>query len=356
MHIRFSNFEVNKEDELTGYYDFKSENEIATFELIKKWKEGAQTFTFQSSGSTGVPKKIQASRKQLEASALRTLAYFDIKEGVILNCLFAKHIGGAMQIVRALVGNLDLIVLEPSKNPFKGNFIPWNKISLLSLVPYQLNDLLEFYIPELLKCKSILLGGSPANPKLKRLCKENNLTNVYETYGMTETLSHVAVKNSIADDSFHALSGVSFFLNKDNTLVIDDEKLGLKRLETNDLVRLNSKGSFLFLGRKDNVINSGGLKFYPEVIEKKISSLTPFNYIIFPKKDESLGESINLLIESSIPVMDLDLIKTSRLLEKYEMPKNIFFLEKFIYTESKKIKRIETVNLFLSKGILEQNL
>ena len=112
-----------------------SDDETRSLQLL--WQEGTDVFEFKSSGSTGTPKKIFATRKQLEASAKRTLEYLKIDIGIIVNCLNNKHIGGAMQVIRSLVGNLDLLELKPSKNPFNNEKINWRNISLLSLVPYQ---------------------------------------------------------------------------------------------------------------------------------------------------------------------------------------------------------------------------
>ena len=316
--------------------------EKEVFSLILKWRNNDSEFTFHTSGSTGIPKTITASRSHLEASAKRTLIYFDINSGTVLNCLSVTHIGGAMQVIRALVYKLDLIVVTPSKSPFSIIIIPWEEVEILSLVPYQLDYLLTEIPYNLNQCKTILLGGAPVSNTLKCKLVDVNLSNVYETYGMTETLSHIALKNTLKDNFFTILKGIKISTDTRGCLRITDTFLKLDNLNTNDLVEIKDGKSFKWLGRYDNVINTGGIKVITEEIEGKIKSLFPKNdFFIFSKDHATLGEEINLVIKG-VP-FEIEKSVFSSVLKKYEVPKNIYFLEKFIRTSTQKTLRKETI-------------
>lgn len=307
------------------------------------------SFTLKTSGSTGKPKEIILLEQHVKNSALRTLKSLKIHSGTVLNCLSTEHVGGFMQVQRSKYGELKLINLTPSKNPFKDKKIPWQEIALLSLVPYQLDHLLDLYPKELALCKNILLGGAPLSKKLKNKISLMGLTNCYETYGMTETLSHIALKKTNFETEFTALEGITLDTDERDCLIINDTKLDIEGLVTNDIVKITSSNSFIWLGRADHVINSGGLKHLVEELENKIEQL-PINHriMVFSRKDEKLGETIHLAIESEDEISTFTKkIFYSKLLSNYEIPKTVVFLPQFIESKTQKIMRNETKKLAL---------
>jgi O-succinylbenzoic acid--CoA ligase len=239
------------------------------------------------------------------------------------------------------VYDLDLIVVTPAKSPFVNIDIPWEGIEILSLVPYQLDFLLSISSKELFNCKTILLGGAPLSQTLRKRLLNENFRNVYETYGMTETLSHIALK-ALKEDYFTTLQGIGISIDNRGCLSITDTFLNLNNLITNDLIEIKNTQSFKWLGRYDNIINTGGIKVLTEELEVKIKAILPKNeLIIFSRKHPSLGEEINLLIEG-----DQFEIKTNfftPILDRYLMPKNIYFLKRFNRTSTQKILRQETI-------------
>lgn len=347
MNIKINNYSL----QLSEIRDFDNsvlnEYEAKVFQLIINWIDHKNEFIFQTSGSTGTPKKIIAKRTHLEASSRRTLQYLNTQNNTILNCLSVDHIGGAMQVIRALTFKLNLTILTPSQNPFSDTDIVWKNIALLSLVPYQLSNLLSSgNAPSLKQCKAILIGGAALSSELKKLLKKLDINNIYETFGMTETLSHIAIKHTSSTKNFTILDGITIHQNKENCLVISDDYLEINNLETNDIVEIVSPKEFRWKGRLDNVINSGGIKYLTEEIEAKIKTILPDkDLLIFSKPHPSLGSEINLLIEGYLETnqpIDKDLFKS--ILSKYEIPKNIYYYPKFIRSSTKKVLRKETLH------------
>jgi len=188
----------------------------------------------------------------------------------------------------------------------------------------------------------LILGGS----KVSNSLSSNILSKIdtyYETYGMTETATHIAVKRVSKNDStsnpFKVLNGVSISKDLNNCLVINVPSITKNKIITNDIVKIKSNNEFYLIGRADNVINSGGVKLSPEDIERKLSKYISKNYIISSLKDDVLGEKLILIIESKKYKFSESIFNS---LNKFEKPKEVYFINKFIYTKSKKIDRINT--------------
>ena len=318
--------------------------------LTEKWNSNLEIFQFKTSGSTGIPKKINAHRKHLEASAKRTLEFLNIKEGIILNCLSSTHVGGAMQVIRSLVSDLELQSIPPSSNPFENQSIDWDRIALLSLVPYQLELLFDNYKDKLKRCQNILLGGAPLSEQLRIKIKEHQLTNCYETYGMTETLSHIALKNTCTEASYKCLKGVSISQDNRDCAIIADKQLNIPHLITNDIIQLHSASEFTWKGRYDNVINSGGLKHISETLEDKINKkLINRRLFIYKCQDVMLGETVNIAVENKSIIYELTKKEYYKeILNQYEIPKTIIFLPEFKETKNQKILREKSIEKYTS--------
>ena len=303
-------------------------------QFISDWYSPDDEMVLQTSGSTGKPKSISVKKEWMKNSAHLTGKSFGLTEGdSALLCMPMKYIAGKMMVIRALELGLDLTVVEPSSHPLKGLEAT---IDFVAMVPLQL----ENSINQLDKIKTLIVGGGQVNPQLVEKLKTLS-TQVYETYGMTETLTHVAIRSLNGpnkSDAFQALDGVHFEKDSRDCLVIHAPRLNPNPVITNDIIELESDNSFRLLGRIDNVINSGGIKIIPEVIEAKLSDvISDRRYIIAGIPDESLGEKVVLVVEGD--EMDISFLK----LDKYEEPKEIFFLDNFIVTTSGKIHRNNTI-------------
>ena len=304
-------------------------------QFISEWLNGEEELILQTSGSTGKPKSISMKKEWMKNSAQLTENTFGLKKGdSALLCMSIKYVAGKMMVVRALELALDLKVVEPSSSPLKDID---DQIDFAAMVPLQLENSSN----DLDKVKTLIVGGGQVSLQLiKKL--QNISTQIYETYGMTETLTHVAIKplnGPNKSDIFSALDGIHFEIDERDCLVINAPMLSPESIVTNDIIELINDISFRWLGRFDNVINSGGVKVIPEVVEAKLASfILDRRYFISGVPDKSLGEKVVLLVEGNETELSF------QHLEKYERPKEIYFIPKFVETKSGKVNQQETIN------------
>ena len=234
------------------------------YNFLKSWFDDKDYVLTNTSGSTGKPKEIKLKKSDLIESSKLTARYFALKVGdKIINCLPIKYIAGKMMLVRSLVLGLDLYIFPVTSSPISDLK---NNYELIAFTPMQL----ENSIPFIEKIKKVLVGGSPVQDSLKDKIL-NSKSIIYETYGMTETITHIAARNlSIGEKEFTALPGIEIG-KRDNCLFIKPNHLSIEMVQTNDVVELTDKNKFQLIGRRDFIINSGGVKLNPEAIEKKLA-------------------------------------------------------------------------------------
>lgn len=316
-----------------SYIKEGDEYEKVIFKFLLNWLDEKPYIEVQTSGTTGKPKIIKIEKQFVVASALSTGDFLNLKPGdSALLCLSADYIAGKLMLVRALILGLELDAVEPSSTPLKS--ITKN-YDFVAMVPMQVED----SIAQLHQIKTLIIGGAQVNSVLIDKLK-NATTTIFETYGMTETVSHVAMKR-IENNYFEALPNVDFSIDDRNCLIVDAPKVAKKTIITNDLVELISDKKFIWKGRFDNIINSGGIKFSPEEIEFKLQEKIKNRFFIGSQEDKKLGQKVILVIESAIE-LNLE-AKTFEHLLKYEVPKQIYYIENFIETKTNKINRIETL-------------
>lgn len=263
-------------------------------EFLNEWSNKRDFITVRTSGSTGVPKHIRLRKEFVKDSALRTINYFGLKSGARYHsCVSADFIGGKMMAVRACIGNGDLTWEEPSNQPLQS--IKKNqKIDLLAVVPSQMLYVLD-NLEILPVIKNIIIGGGQIHPDLRKKIVASGL-HAFETYGMTETASHIALRKIEKElNPFKTLEGITVKCDKDKSLVIyigDDFEI-----KTNDLASIVSNKEFYLNGRKDDIIISGGRKINPYEIEEKIKNFIGNELIVTSLPDEKWGEKLILIIE-----------------------------------------------------------
>ena len=312
-------------------------------QLLSFWESGKDKFIVHTSGSTGNPKKINIYKNQMIESAKNTLHYFDIKNNsTFLNCLPVKYIGGKMMLIRAILSESKIVLYKPSVNPINELDI---EIDFIGLTPLQLNYLLEKkHIFK--KIKLAIIGGGLVSENL--ISKIQNITtNCFQTFGMTETISHIAVrnlKNCTNKTPYMCLEDFKVGANKKNQLIINSIKLDIKNLITNDKIQIISNKEFLFLNRIDTIINSGGLKINPQEVEKKIlKSLGNNNFFIDKIKSDKFGDEIILIALKKIKI-DLLIQSIKFLKDKKIQPKKIYIVDKFIFNDNQKIDKLKSKN------------
>jgi O-succinylbenzoic acid--CoA ligase len=325
-------------------YDLYKEGEqfeqsIGKFILI--WLNFDDAIEVETSGSTGNSKKIMITKVGMMHSAQATGNYFNQGENTAaLLCLSANYIAGKMMLVRAMVLGWDLHIVAPSKEVLTELD---NVYDFVAMVPYQLYHA----IPDLKKVKTLIVGGGPVSKELIEMVLDIP-TEIYATYGMTETITHIAVRRingAERTDVFEALPNVNLTIDARGCLEIDAPRIAEEIIITNDIVELISPSRFKWLGRFDNVINSGGYKIHPEIVEEKLASFIKLPFIIASEKDEELGERVILIIETDQKYPLAHYSNALKSIENYERPKKMYTLNKFPLTETDKIKRGAVVRL-----------
>lgn len=333
---------------------FKSkEPSHPSLRFIHQWQSDLDEFKIKTSGSTGKPKNITLSRGQIKTSIQQTKSALKLLKGdsCLIN-LSVEHIAGKMMIARALDIGLKITIVHPSKNPLIGID---KSFDFYSFVPLQIQTILEEtpeLIPFLNKAKAIIIGGAKVSVHLYSLIKNTIKAPVYATFGMTETVSHIALKQlNIDNENFNILNGIDVSIDERSCLKVKGEVTNNMWIQTNDIVKLLPDG-FEWIGRIDNVINSGGIKLQIESIERGIErafyDLSLNNrFIIIGKPDHKLGEAVSLIIEGKNINKKIILDQLPNYLSKYEIPKQIIFVDVFHETESKKIDRNKVLDSIL---------
>lgn len=336
---------------LSGSVPPQSAFERETFEFIIRWLKGDQAFTLNTSGSTGTPKEITVTRSQLIQSARRTIRALGLSaDNTALVCLDTKYIAGKMMLVRALEANMKIVAVEPSSNPV-------NDLSVQpgfgAFVPLQLDEIFkdEKSINTLNQFKSVILGGASVSTTLLEKIRTLSCA-VYATYGMTETVSHIALQKLNGEDAreyFETLPEIKIKTDERDCLVIGLPDFH-EPIITNDIVQIINNTEFKILGRYDNVINSGGVKLVPETIEKKIEPLLASQtFFIAGVNDDRLGQKLVLIVEGKSRQELPATLKHA--LSTYEVPKEIFYLDEFVRTETQKINRVKTIEKALKSSL-----
>jgi len=272
--------------------------------FLKEWNNDSPTVLVHTSGSTGEPKPMLVEKKRMEASARITCEFLGLKKGdCALLCMPLDYIAGKMMVVRALVQEMQLLVIEPSGHPMQ--HIPSDaRIDFAAMVPLQVYNTLQVAEERqrLMEVRHLIIGGGAVDDAMAR--ELNTFPNaVWSTYGMTETLSHVALRRlngSDVSEWYSPFPSVSLSLTDDNCLVIDAPLVCAERLITHDVAELSPDGRFRILGRKDNVICSGGIKIQMEEVERLLRPYLASPYLITKRKDEKFGEIVVLLTEGNI--------------------------------------------------------
>jgi len=342
--------------------DFRSKTEILRYTnnhvkeihpFLASWFDESDFINVQTSGSTGEPKIIQLKKEFMVNSAKATGSFFDLGEKTTaLLCLNVQFIAGKMMLVRAMVLGWELDTVYPNSNPL-GRIDKQYDFS--AMTPMQVSNSIE----RISQIKKLIIGGGIISRELKDKIKLLS-TSIFQTYGMTESITHIAVRplNKPVglineNDYYQTLPGTTIDQDERGCLIIMPSNISDKVLVTNDIIEIYSDTTFKWLGREDHIINSGGIKLLPEQIEVKLENLIKERFFVYGKADTVLGEKLILIVEGSEQVDLMDKIidfqrKNPTSLHKYEIPKDLYFVMKFVETATKKIKRKEVIDIINS--------
>ena len=322
--------------------------ELKIGDFLIDWLDGKPTVEVLTSGSTGAPKKIKLRKKNMVNSAKATGLFFNlVPKNKALLCLPADYIAGKMMLVRAMVLGLELDCVTPSSNPLQPEA---GQYDFCAMVPLQA----ENSVGALSKVKILIVGGAPVSIEQKAKFQAQIVkTEIFETYGMTETITHIALKRispaSSEKQNFKTLPDVKISIDKRDCLIIHAPLIAEGPIVTNDIVKLESDTEFKWLGRFDNVINSGGVKLFPEQIEAKLAPLIQQRFFVSGLQDDTLGQRLVLIVEGDANTNQLlGQVKMLKSLQKFEIPKEVLTISEFQETGSGKILRDATTSMLLA--------
>ena len=322
------------------------EREIGDF--LIDWVSDRDHIMQQSSGSTGSPKTIRLKKEHMVHSARATGEALGLGPGTrALVCLPMSAIAGKMMLVRSMVLGWDLYMVPPVAEPLRevsGNF------DFAAMVPLQA----ERSLKHLGRMAKLILGGAPVLPSLLAQLPRKG-TEVWQTYGMTETASHIALRKlqrvAVGQDPetvlppYTALEGVQLKLDARGCLIIDAPGWVDNPVRTNDLVALESATTFRWLGRFDHVVNSGGVKLLPDQLEIRMSPFLQHRFFLTGMKDTTLGEKLVLFVEGAGDQAALrQSLEDSGRFTKFELPRDIHFVPRFAETMTGKVDRLKTIS------------
>lgn len=307
-------------------------------EFIAEWNAGLPYIEARTSGSTGHPKLIRLDRSFVEASARRTNEFFGINGLSLLHSpLSADYIAGKMMLVRGILAGCTTTFEAPSNQPLAG--YDGNPITLLAVVPSQLLGMLQADYP-LPHIRHILVGGSAIDPGLRRrLLEAKRDWEVWETYGMTETASHIALRKieGLCPAPFVAMRGIEVSSDERGCLVINMPETD--KLITNDLAEVISPTQFRILGRADNVIITGGKKVNPEKVEELLLSAFPDSrFMLTSEANEKWTSALILFVEGDASTADIEAFCHAEL-PPHERPKSIRHVDSLPLTSNGKLRR-----------------
>lgn len=314
-------------------------------EFLHIWKNDEKNIIQQTSGSTGKPKSIVISKWKMKASAEMTGQYLQLSKcKTALLCMDMQYIGAKMMVVRSLLYQLQLYVVPVNSLPLE--HISFH-IDFVAMVPYQVEKTLQHHPEKLNLITHLIIGGAPVSEHLRRALKDYSC-NTYATFGMTETVSHIALKILKEKNAPYEATGNAIFTIQNDCLVIDSQELKINQLKTNDIVELVDDQHFFWKGRSDFIINSGGVKIHPEIVEQKIQHRFPHaHFIISSQPDVNWGEKVIFIGEFELQsLLNLN-EEIEKIVNQYEKPKAYFFVKRLAKTASGKIDRIATRNSIL---------
>ena len=314
-------------------------------EFLAEWHNDSPFVRVKTSGSTGAPKPMMVEKRRMLNSARITCDFLGLREGdTALLCMSLDYIAGKMMVVRSIERNLKLLSVPPSGHPL-ATVNASSPLDFAAMVPMQVYNTLQ--VPEerarLMQVRHLIIGGGAIDEAMEAELRTFPHA-VWSTYGMTETLSHIALRRlngPAASEWYTPFPSVSISQTPDGCLVIDAPEVCPEPLVTNDIVEIFSS-RFRILGRKDNVICSGGIKIQIEEVERQLRPHLHAPYLLSKRQDGKFGETAVLLTEGSVEEARLI---CERVLPKYHQPKAYLHVARIPLTETGKPARHQAEKL-----------
>ena len=314
-------------------------------EFLAEWHNDSPFVRVKTSGSTGAPKPMMVEKRRMLNSARITCDFLGLREGdTALLCMSLDYIAGKMMVVRAIERHLQLITVPPSGHPLAAADA-CSPLDFAAMVPMQVYNTLQITEEKerLMQIRHLIIGGGAIDEAMEAELRTFPHA-VWSTYGMTETLSHIALRRLNGPDSsewYTPFPSVSISQTPDGCLVIDAPEVCPETLVTNDIVEISSS-RFRILGRKDNVICSGGIKIQIEEVERQLRPHLHTPYLLSKRQDGKFGEIAVLLTEGSV---DEARLVCERILPRYHQPKAYLHVARIPLTETGKPARQQAEQL-----------
>lgn len=315
-------------------------------DFLRDWRSASATLAVRTSGSTGKPKTMDVEKSRMEASARMTCDFLGLREGdTALLCMPLDYIAGKMVVVRSIVRGLRLISVRPSSRPFAS--LRESPV-FAAVTPMQVFESMKW--PEDLETmkgvRQLIIGGGAISAGMAGELRSFP-NGVWSTYGMTETLSHIAMRRLNgpgASDWYTPMDGVSVSTDERGRLVVDAPAVCPARLSTNDIAEIACEGAevrFKIIGRADNTICSGGIKIQAEEVERLLAPFIGRPFVVAWTSDERLGQAVTLVIEGRDEDVDLAEVEEAcrGALPKYWVPRVYKVMARIPRTETGKLKR-----------------
>ena len=333
-------------------------------DFLHEWNSPSETLLVHTSGSTGKPKPMWVEKQRMLNSAHITCDFLGLRPGdSALLCMSLDYIAGKMMVVRSIERKLRLFSVKPSGHPLSDESLTKMvemDFDFVAMVPMQVYNTLQ--VPQererLSRIKHLIIGGGAIDDALAEELRSLPGA-VWSTYGMTETLSHIALRRLNGEEAsewYQPFDSVGVSLNSDGCLVIDAPLVCSEPLVTNDIAEIKQQETsshssdassslktssphvlFRIKGRKDNVICSGGIKIQIEEVENLLRQHLDAPFLLAKKKDEKFGEIAVLVTESG----DLEGVEAicRQVLPKYWVPRQYLHFDQLPMTETGKPKR-----------------
>lgn len=316
-------------------------------DFLSEWASDSPTLLVHTSGSTGKPKPLIVEKSRMEASARTTCDFLGLRDGdSALLCMPLDYIAGKMVVVRSLVRHLKLISVKPSSRPFSTLAEP---PVFAAVTPMQVYETMknERELALMKGVRQLIIGGGAISAEMAEMLKSFPNA-VWSTYGMTETLSHIAMRRlsgPSASEWYTPLEGVSVSADASGCLIIDAPAVCPATLKTNDIIQIETRSGiaprFKIIGRADNTICSGGIKIQAEEVERMLATVIKEPFVVTWTPDARLGQAVTLVIEAGDGFIEIEKVKDAcrKSLPKYWIPQFYKVINQIPRTETGKLKR-----------------
>ena len=305
-----------------------------------------------TSGTTSNPKPVELSFQAMSSSANSLYRAADLDDSARwLCCLPPYYIAGLAVIARSWIKEVPVSFHNTFDLEKVSNEINSNSVDAISLIPNQLKQLLDANV-DLSKLQTILVGGSSVDFNLQNTVLNLGL-NVHFTYGLTETFGGICLDHKLFDNTEAEIVNGQIYLRSGSMMsgYRHDQRLTFHKLTHDGWFATGDLGTYEnnilnVTGRIDDLINSGGIKIEPLLIEKAMQSIGYNQAIVVATPHNKLGQCLTVVFNNKSDISGIKKIRDELrpLLPSTHLPIRIAISNKFDGNTSAKINRKEVAS------------